>query len=77
MINYKKLNDVIVSRETMSHIIHDPDVISVQPSCKTAFLDCHRIEHKNGNHYRVYTRGGFRFWEKTMINITARIIYVL
>lgn len=64
MINYDKLNGVIVSRETLSHIIHDPDVISVHPSGKTTFLDCHRIEHQNGNHYRVYTRGGLDFGKK-------------
>ena len=64
MINYDKLNGVIVSRETLSHIISDPDVISVYPSGKTPFLDAYRIEHKNGNYYRVYIRGGLSFGKK-------------
>ena len=64
MINYDKLNGVIVSRETLSHIISDPNVISVYPSGKTAFLDAYRIEHHNGNYYRVYTRGGLSFGKK-------------
>lgn len=64
MINYDKLNGAIVSRETLDKMIHDPDTISIQPSDQTAFLDAYKIEHKNGNYYKVYTRGGFAYGKK-------------
>lgn len=64
MINYDKLNGAIVSRETLDKIIHDPDTISIHPTGQTAFLDGYRIEHKNGNRYKVYTRGGIAYGKK-------------
>lgn len=64
MINYDKLNGAIVSRETLDKMIYDPDTISIQPSGQTEFLDAHKIEHINGNCYKVYTRGGFAYGKK-------------
>lgn len=64
MINYDKLNGMIVSRETLGKMTHDPDTISIRSTGQTAFLDAYRIEHKNGNCYKVYTRGGFTYGKK-------------
>lgn len=64
MIIYDKLNGAIVSRETLDKMFHDSDTISIHPYGQTAFLDAYKIEHKNGNHYKVYTRGGFAYGKK-------------
>lgn len=64
MLNYDKLNGMIVLRETLGKMAHDPDVTSIRPAGQTAFLDAHKIEHKNGNFYKVYTRGGFTHGKK-------------
>lgn len=54
MINYDKLNGEIVSRETLDKMIHDHNTISIHQSGQTTFLDGYKIEHKSGNHYKVY-----------------------
>lgn len=64
MINYDKLNGIIVSRETLGKMTYDPDVRAIWCSGQTVFLDAYRIEHKNGNCYKVYTRGGFTHGKK-------------
>lgn len=64
MLNYDKLNGMIVSHETLGKMAHCPDVISIRPTGQTAFLDAHKIEHKNGNYYKVYTIGGFTHGKK-------------
>lgn len=64
MIDYDKLNGMIVSRETLDKMAHDTNTITIHPTGQTAFLDAYRIEHKNGNYYKVYTRGGFTHGKK-------------
>ena len=64
MIIYDKLNGMIVSCETLGKMAHDPDTISIRSTGQTAFLDAYKIEHKNGNCYKVYTRGGFTYGKK-------------
>ena len=58
MINYDKLNGVIVSRETLEHIKNDPNVKEFFYYTDTFYLKAWKIILHNGNQYRVYTRKG-------------------
>ena len=58
MLNYDKLNGTIVSRETLEKIQNDKDVTAFYKYGETVWLDGWHIDHKNGNSYRVYMRGG-------------------
>lgn len=58
MINYDKLNGMIVSRETLDCMKNDPDITEHYKSGETIQLDRWNFIHKNGNKYYVYTRGG-------------------
>lgn len=58
MINYDKLNGMIVSRETLEHMKNDLDTAEFYKSGETMWLDRWNFIHKNGNKYYVYTRGG-------------------
>lgn len=56
MINYDKLNRVIVSRETLARIQNDSNVKECYQYGETVFLKGWRIILQNDKVYRVYTR---------------------
>lgn len=56
MINYDKLNSVIVSRETLARIQNDVNVKECYQYGETVFLNGWRIILQNDKVYRVYTR---------------------
>ena len=56
MINYDKLNGVIVSRETLALIQNDSNVKEFYQYGETVFLKGWRIVLQNDKVYRVYTR---------------------
>ena len=56
MINYDKLNAVIVSRETLARIQNDANVKECYQYGETVFLKGWRIILQNDKVYRVYTR---------------------
>lgn len=56
MINYDKLNGVIVSRETLARIQNDANVKECHQYGETVFLKGWRIILQNDKVYRVYTR---------------------
>ena len=56
MINYDKLNSVIVSRETLARIQNDVNVKECYQYGETVFLKGWRIILQNDKVYRVYTR---------------------
>ena len=58
MINYDKLNGAIVTRTTLDRMFKDKNLCSIYLSGKTICLDRYKIQHKNGNTYYVYVRGG-------------------
>lgn len=64
MINYEKLNGIIVSRETLSHMKNDPRCSELYMTGQTAMLDAYRIVLTTGERYRVYTYGGYDYGEK-------------
>ena len=56
MLNYDKLNGVIVSRETLERIQSDKNVKEFFKYGETVFLNGWRIILNNDKVYRVYTR---------------------
>ena len=56
MINYDKLNGVIVSRETLARIQNDANVKECYQYGETVFLKGWRIILQNDKVYCVYTR---------------------
>ena len=56
MIDYDKLNGVIVSRETLALIQNDSNVKEFYQYGETVFLKGWRIILQNDKVYRVYTR---------------------